>query len=128
MEKAEISDGLAENDLADSCEIVVNDAGAVRQSGTGLTQRRSGSDLVPSAFDLWAARRFIIAERLLAGADTPLGHRCSNMVEMIENYQTADSPFQVSNIKRSLIKTVQEIAEIKGRKALPAPAKMLEEA
>lgn len=79
------------------------------------------------AFDLWAARRFIIAERVLAGADTALGHRCSNMIELIENYTMADNPTQVSAIKIRLFQTVQEIAEIKGRKALAPPLKMLEE-
>jgi hypothetical protein len=50
------------------------------------------------------------------------------MVELIENYRAAGSAFQVSHIKTALVRTVAEIAEIKGRRALPAPAKMLEEA
>lgn len=84
--------------------------------------------VLPSIFDAWSARRFIMAERAIAGPDTPLGHRCSNMVELIENYGHADSPWQVSNIKTLLVRTVQEIAEIKGRKMLAPPLKMLEEA
>lgn len=41
MEKDEISKGLTECDLADSCEIGANDAGTRRRSDTGLTQLRS---------------------------------------------------------------------------------------
>lgn len=42
MEKDDISKGLGESDLADSCQSGVNDAATGRQSGTGLTQSRSG--------------------------------------------------------------------------------------
>lgn len=41
MEKGVISEGLAENDLADSCQITVNDAGTCVEGDTNLTQRRS---------------------------------------------------------------------------------------
>jgi hypothetical protein len=45
MEKAEISEGLAESSLAGSCELGVNDARTCEPRDTRLTQRRSLSDL-----------------------------------------------------------------------------------
>lgn len=42
MKKDEISDGLAEVGHAGSCQITQNDAGTCGESGTKLTQRRSG--------------------------------------------------------------------------------------
>jgi hypothetical protein len=41
MENPEISEGLTENELADSCEIGVNGAGTCEQNDTKLTQCRS---------------------------------------------------------------------------------------
>lgn len=85
-------------------------------------------EMVPSAFDSLDARRFTIAERTMAGHDTPLGHRCSNFIEQMENYAKAATDAQRSHLKRSMVQTVSEIAEIKGRKALAAPLMQLEEA
>lgn len=36
-------------------------------------------------FDLAATRRDLIALRVKHGADTPTGHRCSNLLEQLEN-------------------------------------------
>ncbi len=32
-----------------------------------------------------STRRLLIATRVKHGADTPIGHRCSNIVEMLQN-------------------------------------------
>jgi len=40
----------------------------------------------------------LIAKRVAAGADTPIGHRCSNLIEMLETYRTAE---QKATCKRS---------------------------
>lgn len=36
-------------------------------------------------FDLEDTRRALIATRTKHGANTPIGHRCSNIVEMLES-------------------------------------------
>lgn len=41
------------------------------------------------SLDLETTRRQLIAKRNSAGANTPIGHRCSNLIEQLENLQTA---------------------------------------
>ncbi len=58
-----------------------NKVGGISETDTPLTQPRSG-------FDLEDTRRQLIALRVKHGANSPIGHRCSNIVELI---QSADS-------------------------------------
>lgn len=56
-------------------------------------------------FDFENTRRDLIAKRTAAGADTPIGHRCSNLIEMLENYRTAKGEQKAAlakNIERTL--------------------------
>lgn len=62
-------------DGAVSC---MNGSGTCEKIDTPLTQGRSGSDPIDT-------RRHLIALRVKYGADTPIGHRCSNLVEMLGN-------------------------------------------
>lgn len=78
LKKDEVSKGLAESELAASCQSGVNDAGTCAPRDTGLTQPRSG-------FDLEDTRRKLIARRVRAGADTPEGHACSTLAEQLPN-------------------------------------------
>lgn len=54
-------------------------------------------------------RRELIAKRVAAGADTPIGHRCSNLIEMLDNYRTAEGE-QKANLAKSIQKTMAELA------------------
>ena len=56
-----------------------NDSATSSPARTKPTQERS-------AFDPVDARRNLIAKRVAAGATTPIGHRCSNLVELLDNY------------------------------------------
>lgn len=76
IEKAETSKGLAESAPASSCQFEVNDSRTCEKSDTHLTQPRSG-------FDLEDVRRGLIATRVIKGAESPDGHTCSNLVELL---------------------------------------------
>ena len=41
-------------------------------------------------FELENTRRELIAMRVKHGADTPVGHRISNLIEQLENLRTAE--------------------------------------
>lgn len=53
-------------------------------------------------------RRELIAKRVAAGADTPIGHRCSNLIEMLDNYRTAEGE-QKANLAKSIQQTMTEL-------------------
>lgn len=58
-------------------QTAVNDSGTGAGSDTPLTHGRSG-------FDLEDTRRELTALRVKHGADTPIGHRCSNINELLK--------------------------------------------
>lgn len=60
----------------------MNDSGTCTTTDTPLTQPRSGFDPIDT-------RRKLIAMRVKAGAKTPRGHACSNLVEQLDHFQTA---------------------------------------
>lgn len=60
-------------------------------------------------FDLENTCRDLIAKRIAAGADTPIGHRCSNLIEQLDNYRTAEGD-QRANLAKSIQRTVTELA------------------
>lgn len=51
------------------------------------TDGRSITEALPAPIRnfIEETRRLLIATRVKHGADTPIGHRCSNIVEMLEN-------------------------------------------
>lgn len=59
-------------------------------------------------FDLEKTRRELIAMRVKHGAETPVGHRISNLIEQCENLRTAEGE-QRANLIRSIDKSVAEI-------------------
>lgn len=59
-------------------------------------------------FDIENSRRHLIALRVRFGADTPKGHRCSNLIEMIKNMETATGE-QRTNLQASIRKTIAEL-------------------
>lgn len=56
-------------------------------------------------------RRDLIALRVKYGADTPIGHRCSNLIEMLENYRTAEGD-QKANLAKSIEQTMADLAKL----------------
>jgi hypothetical protein len=50
-------------------------------------------------FDLDKTRADLIAKRVAAGADSPIGHRCSNLIEQLENLQGATGDQRANLIK-----------------------------
>jgi hypothetical protein len=60
----------------------VNDSGTEAGSDTPLTQ-------VGSRTVLEQTRRDLIALRVAHGADSPIGHRCSNIIELIQMPEVA---------------------------------------
>jgi hypothetical protein len=62
--------------------------------------------------DLEDTRRKLIAKRVAAGADTEIGHRCSNLIELLENYAKAENEDQREKLG-ALIR--QSMAELHGR-------------
>lgn len=61
-------------------------------------------------FELENARRDLIAKRAAAGADTEIGHRCSNLIEQLEHYQNATGD-QRTNLAKSIRLSLAELAE-----------------
>lgn len=52
--------------------------------------------------DMETTRRRLIAARTACGADTPAGHRYSNMVEQLENYARAGTAEQRAHLRKSI--------------------------
>ena len=62
-------------------------------------------------FDFENTRRDLIAKRQAAGADTKIGHRCSNLIEMLDNYRTAEGD-QKAALAESIERTMTELAAL----------------
>jgi hypothetical protein len=60
--------------------------------------------------DLENTRRNLISKRVAAGADSPIGHRCSNLVELLENYAKAEGEVQRAHIEVNIRKQMAELA------------------
>jgi hypothetical protein len=62
-----------------------------------------------NSFDLEDTRRQLIAKRNAAGADTPIGHRCSNLIEQLENLRGATGD-QREHLMKSIQKSMAGLA------------------
>jgi hypothetical protein len=60
-------------------------------------------------FDVEDARRKLTAMRAKLGADTPAGHRCSNLIEQLENHRTATGE-QKDNLEKAIKIQMAELA------------------
>lgn len=60
-------------------------------------------------FDLEDARRKLTAMRAKLGADTPAGHRCSNLIEQLQNLRDATGD-QKANLEKSIKRQMAELA------------------
>jgi hypothetical protein len=54
-------------------------------------------------FDFERLRAYLIAKRNFYGADTPIGHHCSNVIELWENRRGAEGE-QLIQIDKNLAK------------------------
>ncbi len=61
-------------------------------------------------FDLKKARADLLALRVKVGADTPVGHRCSNLIEQLQNLEGATGEQRAGLLKG----IARSIAEIEG--------------
>lgn len=59
-------------------------------------------------FDIEKTRRELIAMRVRHGAETPVGHRISNLIEQMENLRTAEGD-QRARLIKSIDRLVTEI-------------------
>lgn len=59
-------------------------------------------------FDFERMRAYLIAKRNFYGADTPIGHRCSSVVELLETRRGAAGD-QLTNIDKNLTRLLGEI-------------------
>lgn len=74
-----------------------------------------GPIMTPDQFD--QKRREIIAARAKWGANTPMGHRASNLVELLEALQAPNDTEHAEILRRLRDKTVSEMGEILARAA-----------
>jgi hypothetical protein len=63
---------------------------------------------IPQGFELERTRAYLIAKREFYGAKTPIGHRCSSVVELLENRREATGD-QLKHIDANLAKLIGEI-------------------
>ena len=60
-------------------------------------------------FDVEDARRKLTAMRKTLGADTPGGHRCSNLIEQLQNLRDATGE-QRANLEKSIKRQMDELS------------------
>lgn len=61
---------------------------------------------------------YLIAKREFYGADTPVGHRCSNIVELLGNRRGASGQ-QLHEIDNELTKQVSELEKLSSESRTP---------
>ena len=62
--------------------------------------------------DLESTRRDLIARREAHGADTPLGYRCSNLIEQIQNYRNETDKDARTHLAGNIGRTVTDIRQL----------------
>lgn len=132
-------------DTQDRAGSSMNDSGTGKEIDTPLTQPCSAFDLedTPESLGAMAAlsakaqrqdathffydpidvRRALIARREAAGADTPHGHTCSNIIEILENLYGYERPAWASDERQTLPWMMNH--QIKRLESLTARPKML---
>lgn len=119
----------------DDTQTYANDSATSSSISTGLAQGCSGFDPVSTSralvvipterprydFGLENARRYFIAQREFEGADTPIGHRWSNLVELSQAIYGSTDPVQREHCMVSFAKNLGDILDLK----LARPARTL---
>jgi len=70
-------------------------------------------------FDLEDTRRKLIALRSKLGADTPAGHRCSNLVEQLEAMRSAPSKEQRGHLAKNIARQMTELTDLAAKADRP---------
>lgn len=70
-------------------------------------------------FDHEVTRRKLIAMRANFGADTPAGHRCSNLVEQLEAMRNAPSKEQRGHLAKGISRQMAELTELSAKADKP---------
>ena len=63
-------------------------------------------------FDEMAIRTKLIQMRTMHGAETQIGHRCSNLLEKLENRSKATDKDQIRRLEKSIGQSVAELAAL----------------
>jgi hypothetical protein len=61
--------------------------------------------------DLESTRSALIAMRVIHGADTPIGHRCSTAGEQTTNYPGA-TPLQRRNLQKLMVQSHDDLSRM----------------
>lgn len=64
-------------------------------------------------FGLENARIYFIAQRLWEGADTPIGHRWSNLIELSQSIYGSSDPVQRDHCMAAFARNLMEIRDLK---------------
>ena len=79
-------------------------------------QETDGGSVTVALPDWWfeSTRRDLIALRVKHGADTPIGHRCSNLIEQIKSYRSkvARDDFGADVIQRLIKRSMTELQSL----------------
>jgi hypothetical protein len=63
-------------------------------------------------FSMEDTRRRLIALRLKLGARSPAGHRCSNLIEQLKNYERTTDEWQQANLAKGIKEQMHQLAEL----------------
>ena len=63
--------------------------------------------------DLENTRRDLIALRNAHGADTPVGYRCSNLIELLQNYDDAESANEELALSKLIVKQMADLDRLR---------------
>jgi len=63
-------------------------------------------------FDEAAVRTSLLKLRTKLGADTPAGHRCSNLLEQLENRAKSTDQDQIRRLEKSIGQSVVELSAV----------------
>lgn len=75
------------------------------------TEGGSVTEALPGGLGILMVRRRLDAIRAWHGADTPTGHRCSNLIEMLKNYETAPPDLR-QDLKKFIADSVADLARL----------------
>lgn len=76
------------------------------------TQGTDGGSVTVALPDWDQTRRELIALRVTHGADSAIGHRCSNAIEQLETYQRCPAGTQRLALRNALGRTMTELAQL----------------
>ena len=60
--------------------------------------------------DFKSARRDLLALRSKHSADTPIGHRCSTLVEQLQDYEKAENDVEQQSLGRLIRRALSDLS------------------